>query len=136
MQQIGVADKAAFGTGGVDMAEHLVQQSGVRVGVERRRGRGAGVNPTGRFEPFSRASFDDGWNSLEELPPFKTEVQIERPKTIITRNASPDISFDRSINPYRGCEHGCIYCFARPTHAYMGMSPGLDFESRPGDMPI
>ena len=130
MQQIGVADKAAFGTGGVDMAEHLVQQSGVRVGVERRRGRGAGVNPTGRFEPFSRASFDDGWNSLEELPPFKTEVQIERPKTIITRNASPDISFDRSINPYRGCEHGCIYCFARPTHAYMGMSPGLDFESR------
>ncbi|MCM2503178.1 PA0069 family radical SAM protein [Aureimonas altamirensis] len=130
MQQIGVADKAAFGPGGVDMAEHLVQQSGVRVGVERRRGRGAGVNPTGRFEPFSRASFDDGWNSLEELPPFKTEVQVERPKTIITRNASPDISFDRSINPYRGCEHGCIYCFARPTHAYMGMSPGLDFESR------
>ncbi len=130
MQQIRVADEAAFGPGGVDMAEHLVQQSGVRVGFERRRGRGAGVNPTGRFEPFSRASFDDGWNSLEELPPFKTEVQVERPKTIITRNASPDISFDRSINPYRGCEHGCIYCFARPTHAYMGMSPGLDFESR------
>lgn len=130
MQQISTADKAAFGPGGVDMAEHLVQQSGVRVGFERRRGRGAGVNPSGRFEPFSRASFDDGWNSLEELPPFKTEVQVERPKTIITRNSSPDISFDRSINPYRGCEHGCIYCFARPTHAYMGMSPGLDFESR------
>ncbi|QOG08138.1 PA0069 family radical SAM protein [Aureimonas sp. OT7] len=130
MQQISTADKAAFGPGGVDMAEHLVQQSGVRVGFERRRGRGAGVNPSGRYEPFSRASFDDGWNSLEELPPFKTEVQVERPKTIITRNSSPDISFDRSINPYRGCEHGCIYCFARPTHAYMGMSPGLDFESR------
>lgn len=130
MQQISTADKAAFGPGGVDMAEHLVQQSGVRVGFERRRGRGAGINPSGRFEPFSRASFDDGWNSLEELPPFKTEVQVERPKTIITRNSSPDISFDRSINPYRGCEHGCIYCFARPTHAYMGMSPGLDFESR------
>lgn len=130
MQQVREADTAAFGPGGVDMAEHLVQQSGLRVGFERRRGRGAGVNPSGRFEPFSRASFDDGWNSLEELPPFKTEVQVERPKTIITRNASPDISFDRSINPYRGCEHGCIYCFARPTHAYMGMSPGLDFESR------
>ncbi|KHJ55971.1 radical SAM protein [Aureimonas altamirensis] len=130
MQQISTADKAAFGPGGVDMAEHLVQQSGVRVGFERRRGRGAGINPSGRYEPFSRASFDDGWNSLEELPPFKTEVQVERPKTIITRNSSPDISFDRSINPYRGCEHGCIYCFARPTHAYMGMSPGLDFESR------
>ena len=130
MQQISTADKAAFGPGGVDMAEHLVQQSGLRVGFERRRGRGAGVNPSGRFEPFSRASFDDGWNSLEELPPFKTEVQVEKPKTIITRNSSPDISFDRSINPYRGCEHGCIYCFARPSHAYMGLSPGLDFESR------
>ncbi|WP_336740555.1 PA0069 family radical SAM protein [Aureimonas altamirensis] len=130
MQQISTADKAAFSPGGVDMAEHLVQQSGLRVGFERRRGRGAGVNPSGRFEPFSRASFDDGWNSLEELPPFKTEVQVEKPKTIITRNSSPDISFDRSINPYRGCEHGCIYCFARPSHAYMGLSPGLDFESR------
>lgn len=130
MQQISTADKAAFGPGGVDMAEHLVEQSGLRVGFDRRRGRGAGINPSGRFEPFSRASFDDGWNSLEELPPFKTEVQVERAKTIITRNASPDISFDRSINPYRGCEHGCIYCFARPTHAYMGLSPGLDFESR------
>ena len=130
MQQISTADKAAFGPGGVDMAEHLVQQSGLRVGFERRRGRGAGVNPSGRFEPFSRVSFDDGWNSLEELPPFKTEVQVEKPKTIITRNSSPDISFDRSINPYRGCEHGCIYCFARPSHAYMGLSPGLDFESR------
>ena len=68
--------------------------------------------------------------SLEELPPFKTEVQVEKPRTIITRNDSPDISFDRSINPYRGCEHGCVYCFARPTHAYMGLSPGLDFESK------
>ncbi|TIU61979.1 MAG: PA0069 family radical SAM protein, partial [Mesorhizobium sp.] len=74
--------------------------------------------------------FDDGWNSLEELPPFKTEVQVEKPRTIITRNESPDISFDRSINPYRGCEHGCVYCFARPTHAFMGLSPGLDFESK------
>ena len=64
------------------------------------------------------------------LPPFKTEVQEEKPRKIITRNESPDISFDRSINPYRGCEHGCAYCFARPTHAYMGLSPGLDFETK------
>ncbi len=66
----------------------------------------------------------------EDLPPFKTDVQVEKPRTIITRNDSPDISFDRSINPYRGCEHGCIYCFARPTHSYMGLSAGLDFEAR------
>ncbi|TIQ52941.1 MAG: radical SAM protein, partial [Mesorhizobium sp.] len=77
------------------------------------------INPSGRFEPVSRHVFDDGWNSLEELPPFKTEVQVEKPRTIITRNESPDISFDRSINPYRGCEHGCVYCFARPTHSFM-----------------
>ena len=85
---------------------------------------------TGRFEPTTRHIFDDGWNTLEDLPPFKTEVQTEKPRTIITRNDSPDISFERSINPYRGCEHGCVYCFARPTHSYMGMSPGLDFEAR------
>ena len=101
-------------------------------GSARSGGAGAapGVNPTGRFEPMSRHVFDDGWDSLEELPPFKTEVQVEKPRTIITRNESPDISFDRSINPYRGCEHGCVYCFARPTHSYMGLSPGLDFESK------
>ena len=78
----------------------------------------------------ARQLFDDGWETIEELPAFKTEVQVEKPRTIITRNESPDISFDRSINPYRGCEHGCIYCFARPTHAFMGLSAGLDFESR------
>jgi DNA repair photolyase len=107
-------------------------QSGVRESVEaeRRRGRGATINPSGRFEPISRHVFDDGWQTIDELPPFKTEVQVEKPRTIITRNESPDISFDRSINPYRGCEHGCIYCFARPSHAYMGMSPGLDFETK------
>jgi DNA repair photolyase len=96
----------------------------------RRRGRSAGVNPSGRYEPVSRHVFDDGWQTIEELPPFATEVQVERPRTIITRNDSPDLSFDRSINPYRGCEHGCIYCFARPTHAYLGLSAGLDFESK------
>ncbi len=114
----------------VDVAETLVAGSGIRIDVDRRRGRGAALNISGRFEQKSREVFDDGWQTLEELPPFKTEVQIEKPKTAITRNESPDISFDRSINPYRGCEHGCIYCFARPTHAYMGLSAGLDFEAK------
>ncbi|MCY6381714.1 PA0069 family radical SAM protein [Hoeflea prorocentri] len=113
-----------------DIAEALAARSGMRVDKNRRRGRGAGINPSGRFEQHSRHVFDDGWESLEDLPAFKTDVQVEKPRTIITRNQSPDISFDRSINPYRGCEHGCIYCFARPTHAFMGLSPGLDFESR------
>jgi DNA repair photolyase len=130
MEQIVRADTAAFGTGRAEMANAMMDQSGMRVRPDRNRGRSAGINPSGRFEPISRHVFDDGWDSLEELPPFKTEVQVERPRTIITRNASPDISFDRSINPYRGCEHGCVYCFARPTHAYMGLSPGLDFEAK------
>jgi DNA repair photolyase len=95
-----------------------------------RGGRGAVSNASGRFEPQQRLVVDDGWGALEELESLKTEITVERPKTIITRNDSPDISFDRSINPYRGCEHGCVYCFARPTHAYMGLSPGLDFETR------
>jgi DNA repair photolyase len=130
MEPIARADVAAFRNGGTLLANALIEHSGIRVDAERRRGRGAGVNPSGRFEPVSRHAFDDGWETIEELPPFKTEVQVEKPRTIITRNESPDISFDRSINPYRGCEHGCIYCFARPTHAYMGLSPGLDFESK------
>jgi DNA repair photolyase len=124
------ADIAAFKGGGAEVANAMIEESGVRVGFDRRRGRGAGVNPSGRYEPVTRHVFDDGWETIEELPPFKTEVQVEKPRTIITRNESPDISFDRSINPYRGCEHGCVYCFARPTHAYMGLSPGLDFESK------
>jgi DNA repair photolyase len=130
MADIVRADAAAFGKGKSPIANAIVEESGIRVGEERRRGRGAGLNPTGRFEPITRDVFDDGWESIEELPPFKTEVQVEKPRTIITRNDSPDISFDRSINPYRGCEHGCVYCFARPTHSYMGLSPGLDFESK------
>jgi DNA repair photolyase len=130
MEPIARADVAAFRKGGVPLANALIEHSGIRVDAERRRGRGAGVNPSGRYEPVSRHVFDDGWETIEELPPFRTEVQVEKPRTIITRNESPDISFDRSINPYRGCEHGCVYCFARPTHAYMGLSPGLDFESR------
>jgi DNA repair photolyase len=130
VEQIVRADIAAFGKGRAEMANAMIKQSEIRVRPDRNRGRSAGINPSGRFEPVSRHVFDDGWNSLEELPPFKTEVQVEKPRTIITRNDSPDISFDRSINPYRGCEHGCVYCFARPTHAYMGLSPGLDFESK------
>ncbi|RDJ23604.1 radical SAM protein [Bosea caraganae] len=103
---------------------------GSQIDPERRRGRGATINPGGRYEAEQRIEEDDGWGSLGELPPFKTEIAIEKPRTIITRNDSPDISFDRSINPYRGCEHGCVYCFARPSHAYLGLSPGLDFESK------
>jgi DNA repair photolyase len=103
---------------------------GTRVDSERRRGRGAQSNATGRYEPTVRDEFDDGWESLAELEPFRTVVHEERARTIISTNDSPDISFDRSINPYRGCEHGCIYCYARPTHAYLGHSPGLDFETQ------
>ena len=105
-------------------------EPGAAVDRERRRGRGALSNASGRFEPLARVAFDDGWQGLEELPPFKTDVTVNSTRKIITRNNSPDISFDRSINPYRGCEHGCVYCFARPTHAYLGLSPGLDFESK------
>jgi DNA repair photolyase len=103
---------------------------GTTVDRERRRGRGTISNASGRYEALARIAFDDGWRSLEDLPPFKTTVTVDSTRKIITRNESPDISFDRSINPYRGCEHGCVYCFARPTHAYLGMSPGLDFESK------
>ena len=103
---------------------------GSPVDRERRRGRGTSSNASGRYEPLARVAFDDGWQILEQLPPFKTTVTIDATRKIITHNDSPDISFDRSINPYRGCEHGCVYCFARPTHAYLGLSPGLDFESK------
>ncbi|WP_430404692.1 PA0069 family radical SAM protein [Hyphomonas sp.] len=95
------------------------------------RGRGAVSNQTGRFEPETRHAFDDGWDTVEETAArLETTLTQESAKTIITFNKSPDISFDRTINPYRGCEHGCIYCFARPSHAYGGLSAGLDFESR------
>src|ERR1700690_2544684 len=111
----------------VDDATELL---GVVVEHERGRGRGAQTNAPGRYEPLARIAFDDGWRSLDELPPFKTTVQTDATRKVITRNESPDIGFDRSINPYRGCEHGCVYCYARPTHAYLGLSPGLDFESK------
>jgi DNA repair photolyase len=104
----------------------------IREGDPRRlHGRGARTNATGRYEPQARVAFDDGWTrDDEEAPPIRTTVQEDATRTIIARNKSPDISFDQSINPYRGCEHGCIYCYARPTHAYLGLSPGVDFESR------
>ena len=97
---------------------------------QRLRARAAASNQSGRFEPVRKVVEHDGWDIEEEPSLVRTEVSIERPRSVITRNTSPDIPFDRSINPYRGCEHGCIYCFARPTHAYLGLSPGLDFETR------
>ena len=96
-----------------------------------RKGRGAGINPEGRFEHESREAIDDGWDRYDDAPPaLKTTVTIERAKSIISRNNSPDIPFTQSINPYRGCEHGCIYCYARPSHAYLNLSPGVDFETQ------
>ena len=97
---------------------------------QRRRGRGALSNADGRFEQHTYTEDDDGWGSLETLERFATETQIEQARSIISHNDSPDLSFDLSINPYRGCEHGCIYCYARPTHAFLGHSPGLDFETK------
>jgi DNA repair photolyase len=95
------------------------------------RGRGARTNDTGRFETFKSEAFEDGWTEEDEAArPLTTTVQPMKSKTIIAKNDSPDIGFNRSINPYRGCEHGCIYCYARPAHAYLGLSPGLDFESK------
>lgn len=100
------------------------------VDEQRRRGRGARSNRASRFDKLSAEAFDDGWESLASLDAFRTSVKAEQAKGIISSNDSPDLSFDQSINPYRGCEHGCIYCYARPTHAYLGHSPGLDFETK------
>ncbi len=94
-------------------------------------GRGARSNASGRYEADRREAYDDGWTDQDEAAaPLRTTLSPERARTIIARNTSPDVGFDRSINPYKGCEHGCIYCYARPSHAWMGLSPGLDFESR------
>ncbi len=99
--------------------------------LDVRRGRGAVSNPTGRFEAERALPFDDGWGTIEgDVVPLPTTVTPEQTRRAIVRNNSPDLGFDRTINPYKGCEHGCIYCYARPTHAYLGLSPGMDFETR------
>ncbi len=104
--------------------------AGPDVAQDARKGRGAVSNRSGRFETTHRTDFDDGWAREEEPPRLKTEIAIDGSRSIINKVPSPDMPFDRSINPYRGCEHGCIYCFARPTHAFLGLSPGLDFETK------
>ena len=101
-----------------------------KINPESRRGRAASSNRTNRFERFEKFAVSDGWDLEDDLQVVRTQVRDEPARTILARNTSPDLSFDRSINPYRGCEHGCIYCFARPTHAYLGLSPGLDFETQ------
>lgn len=97
---------------------------------QRLRARGAGSNDMGRFEATQKVAYDDGWDIPEDQHLVRTEVRLENPRSAITYNTSPDLPFDRSINPYRGCEHGCIYCFARPSHAFLNLSPGLDFETK------
>jgi DNA repair photolyase len=113
---------------GPDSDRLTAELGGIAAG--RRHGRGAQTNRSGRYEPIAYEPADDGWESLAELEALTTDVREVPARRIITRNESPDIGFDRSINPYRGCEHGCIYCFARPTHAFLGLSPGLDFETK------
>ena len=99
--------------------------------LQAHKGRGAVSNPAGRFESTASDAADDGWGILDELPPrLETTVLAETARRIIARNDSPDIPFSQSINPYRGCEHGCIYCYARPSHSFVNLSPGLDFETR------
>lgn len=111
-------------------AGRALARNGLQIDHRLTRGRGTGFNPSPRFETEHRERFDDGWDIDEALKPLRTEIIREKPKSIITRNTSPDISFERSINPYRGCEHGCVYCFARPMHSYTGLSAGLDFEQK------
>jgi DNA repair photolyase len=110
----------------------VVSETTVQAGV--RKGRGATVNPPNRFETKAAAPFDDGWDTLTadlaNLPPLSTTLIRDASRSVISYNQSPDLGFDRAVNPYRGCEHGCVYCYARPSHAYLGYSPGLDFETK------
>jgi DNA repair photolyase len=114
----------------VDNETAAASTASAQLAADHLRGRGARSNRTGRYESEARSECDDGWGSLAMQAPWRTEVRREIAKSIISTNDSPDISFDQSINPYRGCEHGCIYCYARPTHCYLGHSAGLDFETR------
>ena len=129
-QAAGTARPAA---GDVPASEHRIASSAVAGAI---KGRGTALAIAGRFEPVRRENVDDGWQPLgaddeaHHRPGPQTQVLIEKARSIITRNRSPDVFFNLSLNPYRGCEHGCIYCYARPNHAYVGLSPGLDFETR------
>ena len=111
-----------------DQAPPLYPDDAIAEPIEH--GRGALSNSSSRFDDEKKIRTTDGWDIEEELPPLRTTLTRDATRTILARNTSPDVPFDRSINPYRGCEHGCIYCFARPTHAYLGLSPGLDFETK------
>ena len=107
----------------------------VRIPLQAIKGRGTATRMAHRFERDTRGDFDDGWGTLDEAAQaehdaIQTEVRFEDIKSAISKNESPDVHFDYGLNPYRGCEHGCVYCFARPTHSYLNMSPGLDFETR------
>ena len=108
--------------------EHLYPDDEIE--QPQHNGRGALSNASSRYDDEKKIRTTDGWDIEDELPPLRTTLTKDATRTILARNTSPDVPFDRSINPYRGCEHGCIYCFARPTHAYLGLSPGLDFETR------
>ena len=101
-----------------------------QIAEPQHNGRGALSNATSRYDDEKRIRTNDGWDIEDELPPLRTTLTKDATRTIIARNSSPDIPFDRSINPYRGCEHGCVYCFARPSHGYLGLSSGLDFETK------
>jgi DNA repair photolyase len=113
---------------------HAAEPRLARPVMPARKGRGAAINPPNRFEQHALAPFDDGWSTLEaelaDLPPLPTTLTRDASRSVISYNQSPDVGFDRSVNPYRGCEHGCVYCYARPSHAYLGYSPGLDFETK------
>jgi len=129
VEMIAEADRLSFERQGARAANEQLHTQDRRVREGLRRGRGAALNPAGRFESQNMQAVDDGWWQ-DEPSVLKTTVTIETPRSIIAKNTSPDQPFDRSINPYRGCEHGCIYCYARPSHAHIGLSSGLDFETK------
>ncbi|MCB1645709.1 MAG: PA0069 family radical SAM protein [Pseudomonadales bacterium] len=124
------AGRDAFNSADSRRRQRHISDSLAASGREAIKGRGAITNPHNRYQPLRHEEFDDGWWQEASVQRPQTLTLPERSKTIISTNSSPDIPFDQSINPYRGCEHGCIYCYARPSHAYWDMSPGIDFETR------